>query len=461
MTRRSSPRVAVIGAGFSALSLLSLWRERGAAIAGVIVYADAREACTGLAYADSAGQSLLNTRAADLGLSPSQVGAFADWLGLSGPDRDGFRTRVEYGAYLRAQWADLLQASPFPIEVVARRAESVQRTGAGFIVGAGERRDGVDQVVLANGPLPALPLPMLDDATRRSPHYVDDPWRNAWSDGLAADASVVVLGTGLSMLDHVLHLRGRGHRAPITAISRHGLLPRPHPEQRLPAEPLHDDVRSAWSQRSVRALLRTLRRACGQRDDWHAAFDAIRPHIAEIWRALSAAEQSRFLRHLRSYWEVHRHRCAPELWREQQRWIKAGELRIVAARLLRVRVEGDGLALDLRRQGQAQVDTLNAQRLLRATGIDGPLQRGVDPLVDSLIAQGLVRAHPLGLGLQVDEHNRVLDVQGRAVPGLYAVGALARGLLWETTAIPELRQRAAVVASIIPADLAEVRPADA
>ena len=189
----SPPRVAVIGAGFSALSLLSLWRERGAAIAGVIVYADAREACTGLAYADSAGQSLLNTRAADLGLSPSQVGAFADWLGLSGPDRDGFRTRVEYGAYLRAQWADLLQASPFPIEVVARRAESVQRTGAGFIVGAGERRDGVDQVVLANGPLPALPLPMLDDATRRSPHYVDDPWRNAWSDGLAADASVVML----------------------------------------------------------------------------------------------------------------------------------------------------------------------------------------------------------------------------------------------------------------------------
>ncbi|HRG16241.1 MAG TPA: FAD-binding protein, partial [Pseudomonadota bacterium] len=134
---------------------------------------------------------------------------------------------------------------------------------------------------------------------------------------------------------------------------------------------------------------------------------------------------------------------------EQQRWIKAGELRIVAARLLRVRVEGDGLALDLRRQGQAQVDTLNAQRLLRATGIDGPLQRGVDPLVDSLIAQGLVRAHPLGLGLQVDEHNRVLDVQGRAVPGLYAVGALARGLLWETTAIPELRQRAAVVAAAI------------
>lgn len=445
----SPPRVAVIGAGFSALSLLSLWRERGAAIAGVSVYADAREAFTGLAYADSAGQSLLNTRAADLGLTPSQPGAFADWLGLSGLDRDGFRTRVEYGAYLRAQWSQLLASAPFPIEFVSHRAEAVVREGDGFIVTAGDRRGRVDTVVLANGTLPAAPLAMLDDDARRHPNYVDDPWRSRWSDGIDTDAPVVVLGTGLSMLDHVLHLRGRGHRGPITAISRHGLLPRPHPEQRLPAEALHDDVRVAWSQRSVRALLRTLRRACNQRDDWHAAFDALRPHIAEVWRALPAAEQGRFLRHLRSYWEVHRHRCARALWEEQQRWIAAGELQIVAARLLRVRVEDDRLALDLRRRGRAHVDTLHAQRLLRATGIDGPLQRGVDPLIDGLIAQNLVRAHPLGLGLDVDEHNRVLDVRGSVVPGLFALGALARGLLWETTAIPEMRQRAAVVAAAI------------
>ncbi len=124
-------------------------------------------------------------------------------------------------------------------------------------------------------------------------------------------------------------------------------------------------------------------------------------------------------------------------------------MQIVAARVLRVRTEGDRLALDLRRRGRAHVDTLHAQRLLRATGIDGPLQRGADPLIDGLIAQKLVRAHPLGLGLDVDEHNRVLDVGGSVVPGLFALGALARGLLWETTAIPELRQRAAVVAAAI------------
>jgi uncharacterized NAD(P)/FAD-binding protein YdhS len=200
---------------------------------------------------------------------------------------------------------------------------------------------------------------------------------------------------------------------------------------------------------STRALLRALRSACASRTDWQAAFDAIRPHIAELWRGLSVSEQARFLRHARSYWEVHRHRSAPELWREQQRWIAAGELRIVAARVTRVRVAGDALALDLRRRGHDRVETLPAQRLLRATGIDGPLQRGVDPLIDTLIRQDLVRAHPLGLGLDVDEAQRVLDARGQAVPGLYALGALARGLLWETTAIPELRQRAAVLAAAI------------
>ena len=449
MVTPHAPRIALIGAGFSALSLLQQWRERGAAPAGVLVYADPREAFTGLAYADCAGQSLLNTRAADLGLSPAQPGAFADWLGLAGPDRDGFRTRVEYGNYLKAAWSALLQAAPFPIEVVPQRADALRRSGRGFVVAAGERRDAVDQVVFATGPLPAAPLPMIDAEVQASPAYVDDPWRRAWSDGLDQDAPVVVLGTGLSMLDHVLHLRGRGHRAPITAISRHGLLPRPHPEQRLPAEALHAEVRTAWSQGSVRALLRALRQACERRDDWHAAFDALRPHIAEVWQALPVHEQDRFLRHLRSYWEVHRHRCARALWMAQQRWIDAGELRIVAARVTHVRIEGDALALDLHRRSHDRIDTLHAQRLLRATGIDGPLQRGADPLIDTLIQQDLVRAHPLGLGLDVDEQQRVLDAQGDAVPGLFALGALARGLRWETTAIPELRQRAAVVAAAI------------
>jgi uncharacterized NAD(P)/FAD-binding protein YdhS len=446
MVARSAPRIALIGAGFSALSLLDQWRERGTTLSGVIVYADPREALTGPAYADWAGQSLLNTRAADLGLSPAQPGAFADWLGLAGPDRDGFRARTDYGAYLRAQWADLLRAPPFPIDLVGQRAHAVLRDGQGFIVDAGDLRERFDAVVLATGPLPAAPLPMLGADVQAHPGYVDDPWRNDWSDGLAADASVVVLGTGLSMLDHVLHLRGRGHRAPIIAISRHGLLPRPHPEQRLPAEPLSVEARAAGS---TRALLRALREACATRMDWQAAFDAIRPHIAELWRGLPAPEQARFLRHARSYWEVHRHRCAPELWREQQRWIAAGELRIVAARVNRVRVAGDGLALDLRRRGHDRIETLHAERLLRATGIDGPLQHGVDPLIDTLIAQDLVHAHPLGLGLEVDEGQHVLDARGEAVPGLYALGALARGLLWESTAIPELRQRAAVVAAAI------------
>lgn len=446
MVTPHAPRIALIGAGFSALSLLQQWREHGTVLSGAVVYADPREAFTGLAYADGAGQSLLNTRAADLGLTPAQPGAFADWLGLAGADRDGFRVRTDYGAYLRAQWADLLQAPPFPIDLVRQRARSVLRDGCGFVVEAGDRRDRFEAVVLATGPLPAAPLPMLDADVPAHPGYIDDPWRGAWSDGLDREAPVVVLGTGLSMLDHVLHLRGRGHRAPITAISRHGLLPRPHPERRLPGEPLSTDVRAG---ESTRALLRALRSACASRTDWQAAFDAIRPHIAELWRGLSASEQARFLRHARSYWEVHRHRCAPELWREQQRWIAAGELRIVAARVTRVRVAGDALALDLRRRGHDRVETLPAQRLLRATGIDGPLQRGVDPLIDSLIAQDLARAHPLGLGLDVDEAQRVLDARGQAVPGLYALGALARGLLWETTAIPELRQRAAVLAAAI------------
>lgn len=443
------PTLAIIGAGFSALSILTQLVDQQAPLACIHLFGSAEEFATGVAYGPASGESLLNTRAADLGLTPERPGDFADWAHLVGSARDDFLPRARYGEYLRAALPALQARSRFPIECHVSPVGRLDRDDDGFVLTAGAATWRADAVVLAMGALPAAPLAMIDTSLSNSPRYCDDPWHAAWLEGLAPDASVAILGTGLSMVDHVQRLRARGHRRPITAISRHGLLPRPHPQQRPAPEPLPEAVQRAIDRHSVRAVFAALRASCAGRSDWQPAFDSIRPKIAETWLALPAAERSRFLRHARSYWEVHRHRIAPVLHAQVQQWLASGALRIQSAHLLNAKAVGNGVELQVRPRGSDAIQIVRVDRFLRATGIDGPLRAGVTPLLDSLLEARLVHPDPLGLGIAVDAGQRVLDADGAPVPGLYALGTLARGRAWESTAIPELRVLARGIAQAV------------
>jgi uncharacterized NAD(P)/FAD-binding protein YdhS len=453
MSDNALPSIAVVGAGFSALSLLRQLHERRMPAAHVHVFGDGNEFGTGLAYAKSAGHSLLNTRAGDVGLSASCPSEFADWLGLTGIERDTFQTREVFGRYLRDSLSALAGDSSFPMKLAKHRALAITRSDRGFQVRSAEGVVNVDHVVLATGPLPPAPLCVLGADVRASARYVDDPWRSDWSDDLDPHSRIVILGTGLTMVDHAARLRAQGHRAPVVALSRHGWLPRPHPASRLPGESLSDAMLRARDSGSVSKMLQVMRASCTGRDDWAAAFDAIRPHVVDIWQRLTAPERRRFLRHLRCAWEVHRHRMAPELWIELQSWIGEGWLRIVTGRITAATLADDVIALQLQRRDNGANERIEADLLLRATGIDGALRSGCDTLIDSLMDQGLICADPFGLGIAVDNLGHVLDATGQTVPGLYAMGAIARGCRWECTAIPELRQ----IAGVLVAELARAR----
>jgi uncharacterized NAD(P)/FAD-binding protein YdhS len=131
--------------------------------------------------------------------------------------------------------------------------------------------------------------------------------------GLDPEATVVLIGTGLTMVDTVQSLLDAGHRGPFRAISRRGLLPRVH----APTQPLPLGVEELPHTTSVARLTRWLRHRLEQAEardiDWRAVIDGLRPHVQDLWRRLPVRERARFLRHLRPYWDVHRHRTAPEI----------------------------------------------------------------------------------------------------------------------------------------------------
>jgi uncharacterized NAD(P)/FAD-binding protein YdhS len=167
--------------------------------------------------------------------------------------------------------------------------------------------------------------------------------------------------------------------------------------------------------------------------------DALRPHLQPLWRRLDARRRASFLRHLRPYWEAARHRVAPTAAGVIADLRARGQLQLESARLLRARWTPEGLEAVLRRRGEDESRTERYDVLIRATGLDTDIDRTSDPLISGMREAGLLQADPLGLGVGVDEDFRVRDAAGRALPGLYCIGPLLRGALWEITAVPELR----------------------
>lgn len=434
--------ITVIGAGFCGTALVrELVRQAGDRRIRVSLVGVADTFGSGIAYGAARPEHLLNVRARELGIDQDDPGGFSDFLRLGAGGRLEFLPRLAYGDYLRTNLEQAVEAAGFEIERIGEEAVAIERApGNGFRIflasGEGFRSD---VVVLALGALPPQALPGIGPRLSVHPRYIGWPWQGPVLETIAPEARILVVGTGLTMVDVVATLAARGHRGTIEAISRRGLMPQPHTTLPSPTLELPPNLLRALREHDLAAVVRGIRQLTAVLDDWRRVIDALRPHLQRFWTGLPPPARGRFLRHLRPYWEAARHRVAPEAYARLLIQQKLGRLRIRGARLLRARLLEDGLEAVLRERGRDEAISERYDVLIRATGLDTDVDRTSDPLVSSLREAALLRPDTLGLGLEVDAGLRVLDASGTPVNGLYCVGPLLRGTLWEITAVPELR----------------------
>jgi uncharacterized NAD(P)/FAD-binding protein YdhS len=309
-----------------------------------------------------------------------------------------------------------------------------------------------DRVVLCVGNLPpTLPACEIVGHLDR-PRYIADPWHEPELTNIPPEAPVAIIGTGLTAVDVVLSLLDQGHRGPITTLSRRGLLPHQHAETR----PYHDFMANEPAPESLLGLFTRLRAEIRDAEaagfDWRSVVDALRPHTERCWRALPEAERRRFLRHLRPYWEVHRHRMAPASARRLWDAFRSGQLARRKGRLMAIAEDGAELLLRYR-SPDGRIHHLRAAHVINSSGPQCDVSRVDHPLVKSALEQGLARPDPLGLGLEVKSACELVGREGRPVPGLMALGPLARGNSWELTAVPELRSHCARAGRMLAAQI--------
>jgi hydroxyacylglutathione hydrolase len=300
-----------------------------------------------------------------------------------------------------------------------------------------------DRVVLATGNFDPAPLPGVDAKAVANGSYRHDAWREETYRGLAPDAAVTLIGTGLTAVDVVLRMREMGHRGTITAVSRHGVFPNRHADY----TPLSGGAIPLETEPTCVAYLRALRSAIRAGAEWRAAIDSLRATTNELWLALPLEEQRRFRRHLQRRWDVVRHRMAPPIAAVIEAELAAGTLRIREGHLASVEARQGGAMVTFRNGGGTE--SFETARVINCTGPSMNYRRVKSPLLESLFAQGLVSAGPLGGGFYCTQEGALIGADGAASEVLFHLGPGRLGTLLESIAIPEIRQQAVELAELL------------
>lgn len=471
----SHPRVAIVGAGFSGLLVLAHLVDQADFPLAIELFETESTPTTGVAYRTTEPSHLLNVRAERMGAFADKPDDFYRWLqspqgqsaalqhGLAVSwQPDSYVPRLLYGCYLRQIFNETLRKAQ--TKAIAVRIHQATVSDAvpecladkSLLLTAHSHDQtteiAIDALVLATGnraDRPAfLPQPLAAGA-----QWVVDAWRPAADSlypnrvaELAPDSTIVIIGTGLTMVDAALTLQAHGYRGLILAISRHGWLPTVHK---------HSNSYPAWAwaidpttaPRTALGLLRGLRREIAHAAtlgyDWRSVIDSLRPVTQTLWQQLNTAEKGKFMRRLFALWNIHRHRMAPTAYAELLALQQGGRLQLVAGKIDAINPHPAGLTVTYHPPSANKPLVVHAALVINCTGPTYDSTAGDGGLLTTLCNRGLLTLGPLAAGVEVDSQG---SAKGKAAGVIFPLGALLVGQLLECTAVPELRNQTKAVA---------------
>jgi uncharacterized NAD(P)/FAD-binding protein YdhS len=439
--------IAIVGGGCSG-ALVAVQLLRNGFTGRIRVIETRPRLGYGLAYSTSFDQHLLNVPAAKMSALPDQPAHFLGWLrsrNWQGAAPEAFAPRKLYGEYIE----DLLQSS------VRDHARGNFRHLCAEVVDAQAITGGVTlalddgaevqarKTVLALGN-PASATFENAFVERMGERWHVSPWIGDALRVLFAGERILLVGMGLTAVDAALALHAQSIPCKTYLVSRRGILPSVHDLRYSSAPPP-----SFEDATNVRAMFRQLRAQIRQllNEDgcWRMAVDALRPVSNEIWQKVPLAGRSQFLRHVKPYWEAHRHRMAPQVRRQMLELEAQGKIESIAGRICASAVQRNAIELTIAQRRGVQ-RSLEVDRAINCTGIHENYNKRPRRLIQSLVEGGLASANDLGMGFRTDGAGALIDGHGIPSSVLFTLGPPRRGELFETTAVPEIRCQAEALA---------------
>ena len=441
MTNQGRPSVTIIGGGASGVLLAAhLLRDPDADIR-VTLLERRGQFGQGVAYSASQRDHKVNVPARGMSAFSDDPDHFWRWLQARNyPSPTGswvFVPRRLYGVYLEHVLGEAARLRPGRLVVHAEEAVSVRQTGTGV------------ETVLDNGASIVSRHAVLAVGHETQPARGRGIAVRVGSEGdtpLDPDVPVMILGSGLSMVDTWLSLAQAEHRGPILVVSRNGFLPKGHRD----VPPLQIDAAEVPFGTNLPSFMAWFRALVAETEanggDWRSVIDGLRPYNQRIWQSWTEPAKRQALRHLRPWWNIHRHRLPPEQHDRLSAAVAGGQVELIAAEFVGIERHGEGVRATIRPRGRQERQVLDIARVYDCGGVTVDVETSSNPVIGDLIANGTGRPDPLHIGLDVDENCFVIAGDGAVSRHLLAVGPLTRGRFFEIEAVPDIRRQCAEIA---------------
>lgn len=395
----------------------------------------------GVAYSTVEDVHLLNVPAAKMGAYPDDIEHFYRWLQENELEfaPGDFVPRKIYGSYLREVFNSTIDERATNVTINLLDDEAIDvvayEDSALVLLRSGEVLPS-NRVVLAFGNfLPPTPATETSEFTTAE-KYFQNAWAHDIPERIKPGDKILAIGTGLTAVDNILSFYHRGHEGKITALSTHGWFPMVHQH----AEPYPSFKDEIYDEKSIRRIFKAVRRHCRGAENWRGVIDSLRPITQDVWYGLPVAEKQKFMRKIRRVWDISRHRIPPKCNDILTDMRERGALDVRRGKLRDIRFDGTNFQVTFTDKGERYTESFDA--VINCTGSESNFARIEFPLVKNLIEKGDIEPDELFLGLKATPDGKIINNRNETSSVLSTLGTALKGVLWESTAMPEIRAQA-------------------
>ena len=452
--------IAIIGGGFcgitTAMNILSKDHSRRTRIH--IINAGSPTG-RGIAYTPTSAEHLLNVTVEKMSCLSDNPDHFLNWVMSQNAyallDRDMvkkfFLPRRVYGNYLLETWNEYLVKYAGRIFTIEDYAHDVIKTDLGYRVQLMTGTDLLaDAVILANGnEVPANPK-IANQDIYNSPNYFRNPWNPAAFENVNPHRNVLIIGNGLTMVDAVMELEKPSFKGKIYTVSPHGFAILPHRHNGVVYKAFAEEIKDIYDLNIIfsafKKHLHALRRFGISAEP---LIDSLRSRTQQLWMTFTEDEKRRFLTHLRHLWGVARHRIPTHIHDRLTNMRLSDKLHIQKGKLLAMEEKNEMIEVRYADTARGIEHIIYVDRIINCSGPSLDISKSTNPLIKRLFLKGMITQDQFRMGLETNLTGEIINVKGDVQKGLFTLGGNLRGLLWESTAVPELKTQSANLAEQI------------
>lgn len=441
-------KYAIIGGGLSGtLCAIHLLKRADPQIEITIFEKEEENLFRGNAYSSVLAHQMLNVSADQMSLFITKPFHFSTWLKQKNypySNKD-FVPRNIYGSYITETYNTHLQSSPSRVHKVVSCAVIDIQSGSDCRMDLTLENYQVyrnfSYVFICTGN--ALPANQFGfpQQFRDAGLYFANPWSGQNMEQIKKKDNLLIIGSGLSMVDQVLSLQKKKHEGQYFVLSRRGLLPQPYTSSKLFRFSELPDLENVKIGVLFKWLRQEILKAKNQGIDWQNCIDALREYTTQIWQSLSEADKKSFYTHLMCYWDVHRHRIPTESHSTIRALQDKGIVQIFSGRLINWTFDKNFFLIQIRKRGTQNIIRLTVDKIINCTGPQSPISAPQNHLYRQLIEQEKIVADSLDMGVVVNDLGNPINKKGIYNPHIFFIGPPAKGTHFECTALKEIRKQ--------------------